>query len=162
MATIIKQAWLLNLVFLFIPFSGYSQQLSEIGIISTSGLKTDKFVLSDSSKILLADQKPLYSFLLDGKQYNSGESEAILINDKYVQTFNNYLTVTYINSGHYATGCKAEITFENVGKDTISISNVLPLGPDTNSVRITGMGPIRSGACMVIPTRISACKGHSS
>ena len=35
-----------------------------------------------------------------------------------------------------------KLIFENIGEDTLTISNVVPFGEDINSVYITGNGPM--------------------
>jgi formylglycine-generating enzyme required for sulfatase activity len=136
-----KSLRLLNLVLLFLPFSGYSQVLYEVGIEKDSGLNSDRIFLSDSSSIILPGRKPLYSFSLNNKPYHSGEVNAVKINDLYSQTFKNNLWVTCKTSEHTSFGWKGELTFENKSNDTVSISNVVPFGQDSSSVYITGQGP---------------------
>jgi len=65
MKNIGKSVWLLNLALLFLPFSGYSQVLYDVGIEKDSGLNSDRVFLLDSSSIILPGRKPLYSFLLN-------------------------------------------------------------------------------------------------
>ena len=132
---------LLNLAFLLMPFSGYSQKLSDIGISSDSGLRANRIILSDSSTITLSAGRPLYSFMLNTKLYNSGEENVIKVNDLYTQVYGNVLNVNYRISDRYPSGWKGEITFENKGNDTLSISNIVPFCEDTASVYITGVGP---------------------
>jgi len=104
-------------------------------------LNSDRVFLLDSSSIILPGRKPLYSFLLNTKPYNSGEVSAVKINDLYSQTFKNNLWVTYKTSDHSRFGWRGELTFENKSNDTVSISNVVPFGQDSSSVYITGQGP---------------------
>ena len=142
MKTNIKFMWVLNLAFIFISYSGYSQQLFDVGIVNDSKLNVNRIILSDSNAIFLPAGKPLYSFLLnDNRQYNSGEAVAIKLNDAYTQTYNNLLSVTSKLNDHYSTGWMGELTFENIGSDTVTISNVVPFGTDSSSVYITGNGP---------------------
>jgi formylglycine-generating enzyme required for sulfatase activity len=121
-------------------FSGYSQVLYTVGLGKDRGLNSDRVVLSDSSSIVLSVSKPLYSFLLNARLYNSGEVEAINTNDQYTQTFENII-VTFGSSARYDSGWRSELIFENKGNDTVTISNVVPFGEDTGSVYITGKGP---------------------
>jgi len=141
MKNISKSTWLLYLFLLLIPFSGYSQALYKLRIETDSGLKFNRIVLSDSSSIMLDRSRPLFSFFLNSGQHNSGEVNALKTNDIYSQTYDNNLSVTYKISDHYKSGQKGEITFENTGNDTVSISNVVPFGEDSGSVYITGKGP---------------------
>lgn len=132
---------LLILLFIFIPFSGYSQVLFNVGLAKDPGLNTDRIILSDSSTIMLPVNKPLFSFLLNSRLYNSREVEAIKTNNIYTQLYDNKISVTFKISDRYDSGCRSELTFENKGNDTVSISNVVPFGEDFGSVHITGKGP---------------------
>jgi len=142
MKTNIKFRWALNLAFVFISYSSYSQRLYDIGIVNDSKLNVNKIILSDSNAIFLPASKPLYTFQLnDNRQYNSGEAVAVKLNDVYTQTYNNLLSVTSKLSDHYSTGWMGELAFENIGSDTVTISNVVAFGTDSSSVYITGNGP---------------------
>jgi gamma-glutamyl hercynylcysteine S-oxide synthase len=141
MKTNIRFRLALQLVFILVSYSGYSQQLYNIGIVNDSRLNVNKITLSDSSAIFLHAGRPLFSFLLNDRQYTSGEAVANKLNDLYIQTYNNTLSVTSKLTGHYATGWMGEFTFENTGFDTLKISNVIPFGTDSSSVYITGNGP---------------------
>ncbi|TAL75030.1 MAG: sulfatase-modifying factor protein [Bacteroidetes bacterium] len=136
-----KSIWLFLTGILLLPFSIHSQELYKIGITNKHGLKSESIVLSDSSTILLPENKPLYTFLLDNKLCNSGEVNALHSGDQYIQTFGNNLIVTFRISDDSIHGWKGEMTFENKDEDTVSISNVVPFGEDSNSVHITGNGP---------------------
>jgi hypothetical protein len=141
MNTIGKSIWTLNVVLILTSFSGYSQVLDNVVIANNNGLITNSIVLSDSSTIIMPVSKPLYSFLINGKLYNSGEADAEKTDDRYSQIFNNILRVTFIKTEPSDSGWRGEITFENTGTDTVSISNVVPFGEDNSSVYITGRGP---------------------
>ena len=136
-----KSFWLLNLVLILSPFAANSQVLYNIGITNKAGLYLNNVVLSDSSNIILPKNKPLYSFLLNNKQFNSEEVNAVKNGGQYIQTFENVLKVTYFQSDSLSSGSIGEIVFENKGEDTVSISNVVPFGVDSSSVYITGKGP---------------------
>ena len=123
-----KSIWLVNVVLILSPFPGYSQALNDIGIANKSGLTTDNVVLSDNSTINLSGSKPLYSFLLNNKPFNSGEVNALKTGGQYSQVFDNNLKVTYDVSVPSDSGWKGELVFENEGADTVSISNVVPFG----------------------------------
>lgn len=141
MNTIGKTIGLFISVLLLSSYSGYSQALHNVGIANKSGLNTDNLALSDSSVIILPKSKPLYSFLLNNKLYNSGEVDAIKTGGQYSQIFENDTRVTFKISNPSASGWKSEIIFENTGEDTVKISNVVPFGEDNSSVYITGKGP---------------------
>jgi iron(II)-dependent oxidoreductase len=141
MNTIRKLIWLFIVVLMLSTFSGYSQALHNFGISEKNGLFVELLQLSDSSTIILPESKPLYSFLLNEKLYNSGEAKLLKSGDIYSQIFENDLNVTYKISDYSGPGLNTEIVFENMGEDTLSISNVVPFGEDSSSVYITGKGP---------------------
>jgi gamma-glutamyl hercynylcysteine S-oxide synthase len=147
-----KSKWLLNLVFLILPCTCYSQALYKVGIEKGTGLNADLIVLTDSSAIHFDGGKHLYSFMLNDKPYNSGEVEALVINNQYTQTFEKKLSVTFHIAPLTDSGWEGELSFENTGNDTISISNVVPFGEDNSSVCITGRGPMDlARACLFRP-----------
>lgn len=126
--------------------------LYEIGFGNDSGLNVERLKLSDSSEIDLNGEKPLYSFLLNSRLYNSGEAKSFRTNGQIVQTFGNNLVVTFNKSISYESGWKAELMFENLGTDTLSLSNVVPFGENSSSVYITGRGPSDlARACLFRP-----------
>lgn len=138
----LKFPGMLILICLLNSFPVWSQQLYDIGIRKEStGLVADRIILSDSSSLILERNKPLFSFLLNTKLYNSAEATVTSENGFYNQTYGKGLRVTFGNTDHYANGWKSEIAFENTGLDTILISNVVPFGEDSSSVYITGKGP---------------------
>jgi gamma-glutamyl hercynylcysteine S-oxide synthase len=134
-------SFLLILSVWFFPFSAYCQELNDIGIANSTGLDIDRISLSDSNSIAFHHTKPLFSFRLDNRLFNSHEAGALKNNGIYNQVYGNNLGVTYKVSGRYNSGLISELTFENKSVDTLSISNVIPFGQDTNSVYITGRRP---------------------
>lgn len=154
MATSGKIAWMLQLLLLILPLPSYSQVLSDLKFEINAGLKCDRIVLSDSSLIAVEHHKPLYSFEVNKKQHNSGAMSAVKSGDLFTQTFEKSLVVTYRISGRYNNGLICDLVFENKGTDTVSISNVVPFGADSNSVYITGYGNDElARACLFLPGR---------
>jgi hypothetical protein len=78
---------------------------------------------------------------LNEKLFNSEESEVVKSDNQYMQDFTGYLHTTFKILASSSQGWTAEITFENRGSDTVSVSNVVPFGEDSHSVYITGKGP---------------------
>jgi gamma-glutamyl hercynylcysteine S-oxide synthase len=141
MNTLGKSNWLLFVALIIFSYSGYSQELKTISISDKTGLNTDLLKMSDSTTIMLTKSKPLYSFLLNNKLYNSGEIKSIKSGGSYSQIFENNLKVTCTKSDTSGSDSGFSLIFENTGNDTVSISNVVPFGEDSNSVYITGKGP---------------------
>jgi iron(II)-dependent oxidoreductase len=118
-----------------------SQNISNVGITVKNGLSAENILLPDSSLISFGKPRPLFTFLLNDKLYNSEESEAVKSDNQYTQVFSSYLHTAIRTQVSPSTGWTAEITFENRGNDTVSISNIVPFGEEGSSVYITGKGP---------------------
>jgi GH43 family beta-xylosidase len=92
----VKTALLLNLTIYFIGFSysANSQTLYKVGISGTTGLTTDNIVLTDSYKIALTVNRPLFTFLLNNKLYNSGENSFQISGNQFLQVYDSGLYTT--------------------------------------------------------------------
>jgi len=152
MKKFIKSILFLSAVLLISTLKGYTQELYNVVVTNKPALSIEKIVLADSSAYTLLKSKPLYSFLLNDKQFNSADVSSIKTEGQYSQTYDNRIKVTFKNSQPSASGWKGEIALENIGKDTVSISNVVPFGEDPGSVYITGKGPSDlARACLFRP-----------
>lgn len=152
MKKFIKSILFLSAVLLISTLKGYTQELYNVVVTNKPALSIEKIVLADSSAYTLLKSKPLYSFLLNDKQFNSADVSSIKTEGQYSQTYDNRIKVTFKNSQPSAAGWKGEIALENIGKDTVSISNVVPFGEDPGSVYITGKGPSDlARACLFRP-----------
>ena len=118
-----------------------SQQLTNPEFSTRKGLIVEKLILSDSSTSFLKEGKPVISFLLNNKLYTTAEINPVSKDSIYLQNFGNNLMVTFKTYEDASSGWKCDIIFENSGKDTVSISNVVPFGENNSSVYITGSGP---------------------
>jgi formylglycine-generating enzyme required for sulfatase activity len=119
----------------------YCQEIKKFGIAKTTGFIIDRITLSDSSLVPLSKGKPLFSFLLNNRPLNTSLENYIVSGNRYLQTFNDVLKVTSTIKDGKAEGNLIEIEFSNTGRDTLTLSNVVPFGEDTASVCITGKGP---------------------
>jgi len=147
----IKSVLLLSAVLLISTLKGYTQELYNVVVANKSTLSIEKIVLADSSAYTLLKSKPLYSFLLNEKQFTSADVSSIKTEGQYSQTYDNRIKVTFKNSQPSAAGWKGEIVLENIGKDSVSISNVVPFGEE-GAVYITGKGPSDlARACLFRP-----------
>ena len=141
MKAIIKPVLFL-FTFLFINQpEGNSQVLHNVVIANSVGLAADQIVLSDSSSVVMASSRPLFSFRMNGKLFNSSMVNAEKEDERYTQSYENGLRVTFQMSDSSARGWNGSIVFENTNEDTLVISNIVPFGEDINSVFITGDGP---------------------
>jgi formylglycine-generating enzyme required for sulfatase activity len=129
------------LVFLLFSITSQSQTIQNISIAKSSGLWVKSFTLSDNSVLNLATGRPLFSFLLDGKPYNSGNMEVTGNDPVYQQVIENNVKVTFSLPVPEPGKLICNISFENSGSDTVLLSNVVPFGEDKSSVYITGYGP---------------------
>lgn len=134
-----------GIIILISIFSSYpacfSQTLHNVSVANAIGLAADQILLSDSSSVILARSRPLFSFRMNGKLYNSMMVNAEKEVSGYVQSYDNLLSVTFQTSDSASKVWEGSVVFENKGQDTITISNVVPFGEDNNSVYITGDGP---------------------
>jgi formylglycine-generating enzyme required for sulfatase activity len=141
MRAIIKPVSIFFVFLFFLAAGAYSQVLHNVVIANTFGLSADQIVLSDSSSVIMARSMPLYSFRMNGRIFNSSMVNAEKEGEKYSQSFENELSVTFQISDSSAGGWNGEIIFENRSEDTISIGNIVPFGENNNSVYITAEGP---------------------
>jgi gamma-glutamyl hercynylcysteine S-oxide synthase len=147
-----KTILLLSAVWITSPFSVNAQSLRNLEISNETGLTAKSIMLSDSSIIIFSEKKPLYSFCINNKLFTSVDVSSAKNGDKYLQIFHNNLRVTYSVSDTSSSGWESVLVFENSGKDTVSISNVVPFGENISSVCITGRGNADSvSACLFRP-----------
>jgi iron(II)-dependent oxidoreductase len=119
----------------------FSQKIGTIPVNNGPGLNVTRVLLSDSSVISLRNKKPLFTFTIGERQYNSEESEAVKSDSGYIQVFNGNIRVITNLSAEVYSGWKSELIFENTGMDTITLSNVIPFSTSDASAWITGSGP---------------------
>ena len=67
----IKPIYLFLFAIIFFRVDLFSQTLHNVVIANTFGLAADQIVLSDSSSVILAKSRPLFSFRMNGKLFNS-------------------------------------------------------------------------------------------
>ena len=118
-----------------------SQSLQKLRTTVSSGLQLQGVVFSDNSVINLSVARPMFSFLLDGHYYSSAVSVTTGSDTLYNLSINGNLKIRFRVPVNTTGKCVNEITFENTGSDTVSLSNVVPFGEDRTSVYLTGYGP---------------------
>jgi len=106
-----------------------------------AGTEPGKIFLYDSILLEINAKRPLFSFLLDGKFCTWSEAGSTSLIETQSRNFGKGLQVTFLPGKNVSGEWVAEVTFENKGSDTISVSNVVPFGEDSSSVYITGYGP---------------------
>ena len=129
------------LLFTFVFSSSYAQKLQNVTISSKTGLNAEKLISEDSSVISLLKPRPLFSFIINEKQFKSSEAESVVSENGFQQIFDNRVQTTSRPVTQGPDGWRYEVIFENRGVDTILISNVVPFGVEDGSVFITGKGP---------------------
>jgi iron(II)-dependent oxidoreductase len=140
------------IILLLLPASAFSQKITSLALADAPGLQAGKISLPDSIILNINGNKPLFSFLLDGKNFNSAVANAEIQNNSHIQYFGRDLKVTTLIGSQVSGSWTYEINFENNGTDTVSISNVVPFGEDSSSVYITGYGPADlARACLFRP-----------
>lgn len=137
---LIKYIFLLTFVALFMPCAR-GQVIDNLALNTENGLKVFSVSLSDNTVIDLDGTIPLFSFVAGNKYFTSESVNVDTSNGSYTQMFSGNLRVTtsvpVINDGILRAG----LLFENKGRDTIVISNIVPFGEEKSSVFITGDGP---------------------
>jgi len=118
-----------------------SQELLRIQLAKKTGMVAESFVFTDSTLIKPDDNRPVFSFNYNGRYSTSADVEAGFVTGYYVMTWQGGLQVLLRNHGIGHPGVRWEVIFENRGSDTITISNVVPFGEDSESVYITARGP---------------------
>jgi hypothetical protein len=82
--------------------------------------------------------RPSLSFVLDEKLYRTSDTEAVVTDTLIRQVFDSKIRVSMTIPAHNPEGWTCDVVFENVGNDTVILSNVVPFGENRNSVYITG------------------------
>ena len=65
---------------------------------------SDQIVLSDSSSVIMARSRPLFSFRMNGKLFNSSMVNAEKEGEMYSQSYENGLRITFQMSDSSAGG----------------------------------------------------------
>jgi iron(II)-dependent oxidoreductase len=131
---------LLTSLLLVFEYTCDAQSLLKISLSAESGLKAKSILLSDSTLLNLSEEKPLFSFVSDGKTYRTNEISSLQENGSYVLLAGKNIRVKFSPSIQVSGEWSGVIQFENSGEDTVSISNVVPFGDNRSSVYITGYG----------------------
>jgi gamma-glutamyl hercynylcysteine S-oxide synthase len=139
MKSIRKKIQTVLLILYLASSSIFAQKLDGFEITGSSGLLIGKLTLSDSSSVTPLRNKPLFSFNLDNKIFYSSLASFTLSDGRYAQVFGDNVRVfsTVVRDA----SPYIELVFENAGRDTVSVSNVVPFGHDSSSVHISGKGP---------------------
>ncbi len=131
----------LLVLLLFCGLNVFSQTLGRFGIDSNQGLRVISMTLSDSSVTYFDSSRPLFSFHAKGQYHTSADLPASIDKGISRQVLDNGLQISVNLPSASATGLSGEIIFENIGSDTIILSDIVPFGEDRSSVYITGYGP---------------------
>lgn len=127
---------------LFFSFTAASQNLAGLEMTdSIKGLAVRHIRLSDSSIVSASGIRPLFSFDLDDSTYSSDRSVAIFSDGSFNQNFGGRIEVTTRILPASLKGWMAGIVFKNTGMDTVSVSNIIPFGPEGTTAYIAGAGP---------------------
>ncbi len=129
------------IILLLLPATAFSQEITGITVADAPGLQVSGIHAPDSIMLNINGNKPLFSFLADRNYFKSSDVGETRQKDSHIQYFSGGLKVTTITGDRASEEWTAEITFENTGQDTVTVSNVVPFGQDSSSVYITGYGP---------------------
>ncbi len=96
--------------------------------------------------------RPSLSFVLGEKLYRTADSGSAEKDSLIKQVFDGQVSVSMTMPAQNMENWACDVVFENIGNDTIIISNVVPFGENRNSVYITGYGPADlARACLFRP-----------
>ncbi len=130
-----------SLFFLITCLSLNSQSLINLGIIRDNGASAVSLILDDSTEVMLAAPRPLFSFRLDDAYFESDDVPAGLVGSRFLMIYPGGAEAGYIPRGGSNPGFLAELVLRNNWNDTITLSNVVPFGEKDNKAFITGAGP---------------------
>ncbi len=119
----------------------WGQSLENIGVVKDDGAKVVTLILDDSTSVPISAGRPLFSFRLNGKYYESDDVAAGLTGSRFVMIFPRGVEAGFTSRGGSHPGWMAELTFNNTGRDTVIISDIVPFAENRNNVYITGYGP---------------------
>lgn len=115
---------------------------SQVPSIGTDSLKKIITPYSGEKNQILIKNRPLFSFLLDGKLQTSSAWSAPESLEQSIQTFAGTLRATTKAQPDSVSELRFLIEFQNTGSDTVILSNLVPFGQDSiSSVHIMGKGP---------------------
>jgi len=113
-----------------LPHFCLCQKQRELKELSVDRLSVKQAKDNSGKFYLLKSKVPLVDFELNGKNFSSNLPD----------TWEGKLSVTFDPEDGFTPGIKAVVTFKNISKDTIVLSNIVPLGKDPKEVYITGLG----------------------
>ncbi|MFN8241106.1 MAG: SUMF1/EgtB/PvdO family nonheme iron enzyme [Bacteroidales bacterium] len=131
------------LILLGVMTSGYvhAQTIHNAALVNKQGLSVNQFKLSDSSTVTLKNPRPLFTFVVNGKDYSSDQAVTFPTDSGFVQVFNNGIKTVIKKLTPEKTGWNRTVTFRNESQDTMILENVVPFGTLESSAYITGKGP---------------------
>jgi formylglycine-generating enzyme required for sulfatase activity len=74
---------------------------------------------------------PLVDFELNGRKCSSNDTRG---------GWNEKLAMTFVADADFSPGTRGTVTFKNISADTLTLTNVVPLGRNSHTVYITGQG----------------------
>lgn len=132
---------IVSLMILLLPVNLRSQIITGFESAVVDGLVIEQLSVSGGTSLKITKGRPLYSFNLGDKKLNSSSNVYKRTGNSWSQEFDNSIKVTGTILDTVST-LRMEMVFENVGLDTVIISNIVPFGFDSaSSIHITGMGP---------------------
>jgi len=118
-----------------------AQTLQKVVVSEKPGLVADSILLADSTSLKFIRYKPLLSFHINDKNFNTAGYETVREGEYFTLTIDGRVRVLFTEQNNSGRGWKGEVIFENISADTIAISNVIPFETDIETIYITGEGP---------------------
>jgi formylglycine-generating enzyme required for sulfatase activity len=143
---------IISVCILVFPIVLRAQEIRDVSLFQDLQGKVRGIILNDSTSFYLQEPKPLFTFLIDGRPYSSAEPSPSENQEPGSPFYAGSVKVTIINNARASEKWSTQILFENIGSDTVTLSNVVPFGEDPSSVFITGFGkPDLARACLFKP-----------
>lgn len=138
---LIRRVLLSVITLILLVSNSADAQLLSVVNISGDGRSAKGIRLSDSTKLDFARERPLFSFVADGRSYSTADISAAIEKGSFIYTAGNKLRIRFSPAVNPSGEWSGVIQFENSGEDTVSLSNIVPFGENRSSVYITGYGP---------------------
>jgi gamma-glutamyl hercynylcysteine S-oxide synthase len=136
----IKKVLLFTIFFLLLPNNTADAQSLRKVNLSNDSRSVKSIVLSDSTHLTLTGERPLFSFVADGRLYSTDNIASAPENGSSIFVTGKKLKIRFSPAVDPSAEWSGTIQFENTGEDSVSISNVVPFGESKSSIYITGYG----------------------
>jgi gamma-glutamyl hercynylcysteine S-oxide synthase len=126
------------IVLVFLSKTIYSQQLT---LSVQNGINVTAYTDSAHNTHKLADISPLFTFLVNGKIYNTANARSVITDSSYIFLFQDNITGEVVVYQGFTKGWECRMVIHNNTGDTVDIENVVPFGETEDHIYLTSTGP---------------------